>query len=104
MKNWDYANLSKAAKAAGGPEALLKLVKDSANEAGINQGRKEGAIVTGLAAVVAFAGYKGYKLLRKFFTKKEKYPKEVVEKAEQELIKGINEYDESQQDMNCTEQ
>lgn len=37
MENWDYANLSKAAKAAGGPEELAKELF----EAGVAEGKKQ---------------------------------------------------------------
>ncbi len=90
MKDWDYALLTKSAKEAGGPEMFLKILKEDAKEDGVNQGRKEGVIATGALGLLAYLGYKVY---RKFFGKKKTYPKEVVEKAEQELLQGMKDCD-----------
>lgn len=96
MEKWPYAELTKAAKDAGGPEAWLKLVKDAARDEGrdegLRQGRKQGAFFTGALIVIVAAGYK---ILKKIFGSKEKIPEKEVEKAEKNLIKGINEYAES---------
>lgn len=33
-QNWDYAELSKAAKAAGGPEKYVELLENASKDAG----------------------------------------------------------------------
>ncbi len=101
MDNWDYAVLAKQAKEAGGPEAFLEFIKDSARDdgvsQGISQGRKEGAIATGIIGLMVCLGYK---VCRKFLKKEEKYPKEAVKIAETELINGIRDYDKNHEDNN----
>ena len=94
MKPWDYAELSRMAKEAGGPAAFIKMIKDAAKEAGVHLGRIQGSIFTiGLLALLAGI----YKLLKIFFGKKETIPEQEVKEAEKNLINGINEYDKCHQ-------
>ena len=94
MEDWPYAKLSKAAKEAGGPDNYLKLIKDIAKDEGLRQGRKQGAVLVLISTAIVAAIYK---FLKKFFGKKENHEEEVekAKEAEEKLIKGINEYDES---------
>ena len=86
---WDYAELSKAAKEAGGPEKLMELLVESGRDAG----RKEMLPKVGIAAGLGALGCVGIIKLVKFLKKKKKISTEAVEAAKAELIKGIEEYD-----------
>lgn len=86
---WNYAELSKAAKEAGGPEKLMDLLIES----GKDTGHKEMLPVVGIALGIGALGYAGISKLVKFFKKKKKISPEAVEAAKAELIKGIEEYD-----------
>ena len=77
---WDYAELSKAAKEAGGPEKLMDLLI----EAGKDSGHKEMLPIVGIALGIGALGYAGIS---------KKISPEAVEAAKAELIKGIEEYD-----------
>ena len=69
-QNWDYAELSKAAKAVGGPEKYVEMLELASKEAG----KKEMFPWLGAAAV------------------KKKNVAETA-KAKEEIINGIKEYD-----------
>lgn len=86
---WDYAELSKAAKEAGGPEKLMDLLIES----GKDTGHKEMLPVVGLAFGIGVLGYAGVSKLVEFFRKKKNVSPEAAEAAKAELIKGIKEYD-----------
>lgn len=86
---WDYAELSKAAKDAGGPEKLMDLLIES----GKDTGHKEMLPVVGIAVVIGALGYAGISKLVKFFKKKKQISPKAVEAAKAELKKGIEEYD-----------
>lgn len=84
---WDYAELSKMAKANGGPEKYVEVL--------VNSGKKHmlpwmGAATVG-GVVVTLGIQKAIKYLR---DKKEKSDAE-FEAAKIELIKGINAYDQA---------
>ena len=97
---WDYAELSKAAKEAGGPEKLMDLLIES----GKNTGHKEMLPVVGIALGIGALGYAGISKLVKFFKEKKDISPEAVEAAKAELIKGIEEYDAAQSEKaNSTE-
>lgn len=86
---WDYAELSKAAKAFGGPEKLVEHIVAVSKKAG----RIEmvpaigGALVAGGVVGVAIT-----KAVNYFKTKKDATNAE-LEAAKAELIDGIKEYD-----------
>lgn len=86
---WDYAELSKAAKEAGGPEKLM----DTLIESGKDSGHKEMLPVVAIALGIGALGYAGISKLVKYFKKKKKISPEAVEEAKAELIRGIEEYD-----------
>lgn len=83
--SWNYAELSKVAKAAGGPEALTELLIQS----GKNQMVPWVAffsfvgVGTGICAVKIFEFIRNYK----------KISEQDIERAKQEIIQGINEHD-----------
>lgn len=85
---WDYAELSKAAKEAGGPEKLTELI----TEAGKQEGRSEMMPVVGVALGVGVLSTLGISELVKFFKRKKISPEE-VEANKAEIIQGIKDYD-----------
>lgn len=89
---WDYAELSKAAKKAGGPEQLMDLLIES----GKDQGQREMLPAVGIAFTLGALAYAGISKFVKVSKKKNKIPPEEVESAKAELIKGIEEYDARQ--------
>lgn len=81
MKTWNYANLSKLAKANGGPEELVDKL--------VNSGKLQMLPWIG----VAFGcGIAATKLVQYFKRLKAKSTTE-LEAAKQEVIQGIKEYD-----------
>ena len=81
MKTWNYANLSKLAKANGGPEELVDKL--------VNSGKLQMLPWIG----VAFGcGIAATKLVQYFKQLKAKSTAE-LEAAKQEVIQGIKEYD-----------
>ena len=83
--SWDYADLSKTAKAAGGPEALTELL--------IQSGMKQMVPwIAFFSAVGIGAGICVTKAVE-FFRNRKKISNQDVELAKQEIIRGINEYD-----------
>lgn len=89
--NWDYAELSKAAKAAGGPEKYVEMLEVASKDAG----KMEMLPWVGVAAVGASLLTAGaIKVIDYFKTRKEKNQQE-IEMTKQEIIDGIKEYDAS---------
>ena len=87
-QNWDYAELSKAAKAAGGPEKYVEMLELVSKEAG----KMEMLPWLGVAAV-------GASLLTAATIKSRKKNNETeIEKAKAEIINGIKEYDAAHPD------
>ena len=80
---WNYAELSKMAKASGGPEKLMELL--------INSGKRKMypwiGVAFGAGFAAAAAAYKVYKYLS------DKESDTEIELAKQELIQGIKDYD-----------
>lgn len=87
--SWNYAELSKLAKVAGGPEQLMTQVKTASEAVGRMQGRMEMIplvfVSMGLGAAL--------KSLYDYYKEKKETSQEEADKAEKELIKGIKEYD-----------
>ena len=89
MQNWDYAELSKSAKAAGGPEKYVEIIE----KAGKTEGKAEmipvlGAAIAGTAVLTAVT----MKAIE-YFKAKRKQSQAELEQAKQELIDGIKQYD-----------
>ena len=97
-KEWNYAELSKAAKAANGPEAFVKQLAESSKRAG----RFEMLPWRGADAIGASALTAGVIQLYKFFKEKKEASDEEIEVAKAEIIKGIKEYDAKVQES-CDE-
>lgn len=101
--SWDYAEQSKNAKAAGGPEEYVKKIHDEGWEEGKDEGRLEGSL---FMLVVTCGGYLLYEKALKpigkkaveYVKKRTNYRKEQKGQAKiarDKLIQGINDYDAS---------
>lgn len=97
---WDYAELSKAAKAAGGPEKLVETIEAAAKA----QGRSEMAPLIGLAALAATGITIGVTKLINHFKKKKAVSQEALDQAKAELIQGIKDYDAAHPETTNEEQ
>lgn len=80
--SWDYAELSRMAKEAGGPDLLLNTLETNARE----QGRIEGA---GIGAIVAGSLFAGAALIYRQYNKK----RALANEAKLELEKGIESFE-----------
>lgn len=88
-QNWDYAELSKAAKAAGGPKKYVELLEKASKDAG----KMEMAPWIGIAAIGAsLLTFATIKVVDCFKSKKKNNASD-IEKAKEEIINGIKEYD-----------
>ncbi len=88
-QNWDYAELSKAAKAAGGPEKYVEMLELASKDAG----RMEMLPWIGVAAVGASLLTAATIKVVDYFKSKKKTNQNEIELAKEEIIKGIKEYD-----------
>ena len=88
-KNWDYAELSKVAKAAGGPEKYVKMLELASKKAG----RMEMIPWIGAAAVGAsLLTVAAFKAVNWFKFEKEKNQAE-IEMAKEEIVNEVKESD-----------
>ena len=85
MKRWNYAELSRVAKLFGGPEALMVKL--------IQSGRKQMIPAVVGSGVVGVGIGLGMPRVIKFFSERNNKEIEEVEKAKEELVNGIKEYD-----------
>lgn len=92
---WDYAELSKAAKAAGGPEKLIEALVD----AGKNAGKKEMLPFVGITLAVGAFTTIGIQKLIKIFSKEKTIPESEIDAIKAELIQGINDYNAAHEDF-----
>ena len=90
---WDYAELSKAAKAAGGPEKLVNLIEEGGKSIGRIEGQSSMVPWIGLAALGASALTAGVIKLVDHFKSKKAISQAAVDEAKAELIQGIKDYD-----------
>ena len=90
---WDYAELSKAAKAAGGPEKLVNLIEEGGKSIGRIEGQSSMVPWIGLAALGASALTAGVIKLVDHFKAKKAISQAAVDEAKAELIQGIKDYD-----------
>lgn len=84
-QNWDYAELSKAAKAVGGPEKYVEMLELKSKAAGKMEMLPW---IVGTSLMTAAA----VKVVDYFKSKKKKNEIEIA-KAKEEIINGIKEYD-----------
>ena len=88
-QNWDYTELSKAAKAAGGPEKYVEMLECASRDAG----KMEMLPWVGVAAVGASLLTVAAVKVVDFFKSKKRQNQEDIEAAKQEIIAGIKAYD-----------
>ena len=88
-QNWDYAELSKAAKVAGGPEKYVEMLERASRDAG----KMEMLPWVGVAAVGASLLTVAAVKVVDFFKSKKRQNQEDIEAAKQEIIAGIKDYD-----------
>jgi hypothetical protein len=87
---WNYAELSKLAKANGGPEKLIELL--------VKSGEKKVLPWVGVAFAGGVITTIVVQEIIEFFSRKDISSAE-VESAKKELIKGIKDYDATQADI-----
>lgn len=93
--SWDYADLSKMAKEAGGPDGLVKTLIES----GVAKGHKEMIpIVVGVAAVTGLTVWSVNKVKDIYKKNIDAPTPEQVEQAKSDIINGIKEYDDTHMD------
>lgn len=90
---WDYAELSKAAKASGGPEKFVDALEAASKSVGRAEGRSEMLPVVGIAALAAAGITAGVFKVVDYFKKKKEVSQAAVEEAKKELVEGIKKYD-----------
>ena len=88
-QNLDYAELSKAAKVAGGPEKYVEMLERASRDAG----KMEMLPWVGVAAVGASLLTVAAVKVVDFFKSKKRQNQEDIEAAKQEIIAGIKAYD-----------
>ena len=93
MQNWDYAELSKSAKAAGGPEMYVDKIEKASKAIGKAEGKAEMMPVLGVAIAGAVALTAVTMKAIEYFKAKRKQSQAELEQAKQELIDGIKQYD-----------
>lgn len=92
--NWDYAELSKAAKAAGGPEKYVELLERTSR----NAGKMDMLPWVGVAAVGASLLTAATIKVVDYFKSKNQQNQKELEAAKQEIIAGIKACDEEQKE------
>lgn len=88
-QNWDYAELSKAAKAVGGPEKYLELIEKASKEAG----KQEMLPWIGIAAASASLLTAATIRIADYIKSKRGKAEDEILLAKEEIINGIKEYD-----------
>ena len=88
-QNWDYAELSKAAKAAGGPEKYVEMLERASRDAG----KMEMLPWVGVAALGASLLTAAAIKVVDYFKSKKQQNQEDIEVVKQEIIAGIKAYD-----------
>lgn len=88
-QNWDYAELSKAAKMAGGPEKYVEMLETASRDSE----KMEMLPWIGVAAVGASLLTAATMKVIDYFKSKNSKNKKAIEVAKQEIIEGIKEYD-----------
>ncbi len=95
--NWDYATLSMMAKKAGGPKQLLQYIEERSRTIGFTQGRSSmypwlglmGTAVVGLIILLVVREKKNRIRIKEAIANND------LAYAEEELIRGIQEYEGS---------
>ena len=87
--HWEYAELSKQAKLAGGPAQLVEIIWQEGFSKGQLSGFGKGVLAFGAASLVGYGAYKLFRAIKKLY-----FTEFQAEIAEQNLVRGIREYDE----------
>ena len=98
--SWDYAELSKAAKAAGGPEKLVDLITEGGKAIGRIEGQSSMVPYIGGAAVAAAVVTAAVIKLNEHFKAKKANSQAAMDEAKAELIQGIKDYDAAHPEEN----
>lgn len=85
--SWDYAEMSKAAKACGGPEKWVETL--------INSGKMKMVPWLFVTFAVGIGVQKGIT----FLPQKKAVSKSEIKSAKEKIIKGIKDYDRTQEEM-----
>ena len=93
-QNWDYAELSKAAKAAGGPEKYVDMLEQASKDVR----KMEMLPWLGVAAVGASLLTAATIKVVDYFKSKKKKNEAEIEKVKKEIINGIKDYDDTHPD------
>ena len=98
-QKWDYAELSKAAQMAGGPENYVEMLESASKDAG----KMEMLPWIGVAAVGASLFTAATIKVADYFKSKRAQNQQAIDTAKQEIITGIKAYDEEQERHNPIE-
>ena len=98
-QTWDYAELSKAAKMAGGPEKYVEILESASKDAG----KMEMLPWIGVAAVGASLLTVATIKVVDYFKEKRAKNQEAIESAKHEIIEGIKSYDAEHKQDNSIE-
>ena len=93
-KSWDYSDLSKLAKAYGGPEKLVNRLA----EEGMKAGRQQMVPVIVGGIIVSSVAAAGITKLVEYLKNEKKKSSQALEEAKEELVQEIKEYDASHPD------
>lgn len=94
-QNWDYADLSKAAKAAGGPEKYVQMLEHTSRDAGkMEMLPWMGVVAVGASLITAMA-IKAHNCLK---SRKQRNQQE-IEMAKYEIVQGIRAYDAEHEEL-----
>ncbi len=88
-QKWDYAELSKAAKIAGGPEKYVEMLESASKD----EGKMEMIPWIGVAAVGASLLTAATIKVVDYFKSKRAQNQEAIKIAKQEIVDGIKVYD-----------
>ena len=88
-QKWDYAELSKAAKIAGGPEKYVEMLESASKD----EGKMEMSPWIGVAAVGASLLTAATIKVVDYFKSKRAQNQEAIKIAKQEIVDGIKVYD-----------
>ena len=96
--SWPYADLSKNAKVAGGPEKYLEMIEEGGKEIGRAEGQAAMLFWLSVTAVGASMLTATVMTVINHFKTKKAIAQKTVEQAKAELIQGIKEYDTAHAD------
>ena len=92
--SWNYAELSKAAKAAGGPEKLVDMIEQGAKDVGRIEGQTSMLPWLGVVAFGASALTTAIIEIASHIKAKKAISQQAVDQAKTELIQGIKNYND----------